>query len=375
MASSEKSIPVASGDNATSTTHAMPTAHAPEVNDDSDPDFDDLDGKSSLLLLSILTDIDVLDQFSANTPVTSQKAEPAPSVPAASGPGRPATKPDPPVPSGPQPDENEEEFIARLTSEMSTMLSSLGSDPSASLQSPEDVAKMGKELEEFTTKMEKEGIQPEDLLKAILGSEEGSKVAEMAHEAKSSKPESSTDKGSTTFEDTIRRTMSRLETSNTEATNATAKSATKSEEDMLAEMLKAMEAGGSDDDSGLSKMFLDMMQQLTHKDMLYEPMKELHVQYPAWLESNKTKLPSEEYERYKRQSVIVRDIVKKFEEPGFSDDDAQCREYVWEKMQSMQSEGAPPEELVKNPFPGTDFGGIPGMGGGGGGPEEGCPTQ
>lgn len=318
----------------------------------------------------ILINSDVLDQFSANTtkpqPITEPETIVAPKV----------SGPEPPIPTGPKPNESEDDFLARLTNEMSTMLSSLASDPSTQTQTPEDMAKMTKELEEFTSKMEKEGIQPEDLLKAILGEEEGSKLAEKAHEERKEKSIEPEKPGNTTFEDTIRKTMSRLETSNTEATNATTKSSTKSEEDMLAEMLKAMESGEGGDEGGLSQMFLEMMQQLTHKEMLYEPMKELHVQYPSWLESHKKKLSSGEYERYKRQSVIVGDIVNKFEEKGFSDDDPQCREYIWEKMQLMQGEGAPPEELVKNPFPGTELGGLPGIGGGtGDGPEEGCPTQ
>lgn len=310
----------------------------------------------------------MLDQFSANTTKPQPTTEPTSTVTPK------VTAPEPPIPSGPKPNESEDEFLARLTSEMSTMLSSLAADPTAQAQaqSPEDMARMAKELEEFTSKMEKDGIQPEDLLKAILGEEEGTKLAEKAHEERKEKSLEPEKSGSTTFEDTIRKTMSRLETSNTEATNATTKSSTKSEEDMLAEMLKAMEAGG-DEEGGLSQMFLEMMQQLTHKDMLYEPMKELHVQYPAWLESHKTKLSPGEYERYKRQSVIVNDIVNKFEEKGFSDDDPKSREYIWEKMQLMQGEGAPPEELVKNPFPGTELGGLPGTRGDG--PEEGCPTQ
>lgn len=249
--------------------------------------------------------------------------------------------------------------------------------------------KMGKELEEFTRHMEEQGVKPEDLLKAIMGEEEGTKVADVAHaererresEKETSRPRSShegksSNKANKSFEDTIRQTMSRLNESDSQAKTATQESANKSEEDMLAEMLKALDPGGSGGDEGISKMFLDMMHQLTHKSVLYEPMKELHDQYPEWLAKNKPpKLKQEDYERYQRQSEIVRDITNKFEEPGFKDEDEECRQYIWNKMQDMQSQGAPPEELVKNPFPGTDFGAIPGLGGGGDKEDEGCPTQ
>ncbi|EHY55652.1 Peroxisome chaperone and import receptor [Exophiala dermatitidis] len=385
---------------------------------DSDPDFDDLD--------------DVLDQFSAATAAQSSKpqslSQPSPS---SSGPGRPAAAattvgssstetalpPDIPIPTGPHANETEEEFMARLTAEMSSVMSKMSQDPAASAATPEDIAKMGKELEEFTYKMEAEGVKPEDLLKAILGEDTGARVGELAEaerererresESKSKQKPAPTTSSSTTkagaptianaegpssksqpaskpssFEDTIRRTMARMESSSAAAASATAQaSAPKSEEDMLAELLRALEsegggAGGEGGDAGdLSKMFLGMMEQLTNKDMLYEPMKELSAKYPEWLAQNRATLPKAEFERFSRQRVIVDEIVAKFEESSYSDASAQCREFVWEKMQAMQGEGAPPEDLIANPLPGM---GIPGLGSGEDAEkvlEEGCPTQ
>lgn len=338
----------------------------------------------------------MLDQFSANAP-THPPAQPSKTdpltAPAESGPGRPEEDvlklADQPLPEGPKPGESEDAFVNRLSAEMSKLFENIPNEAEANVQSPEGLAKMGKELEEFTRQMEEQGVKPEDLLKAILGEEEGTKIANVAtaerdrRESEKSpvRPSSSTaaqaTKANTSFEDTIRKTMSRLNDSDAQAKSASQQSASKSEEDMLAEMLKALDGGGGEGgNDGISKMFLDMMHQLTQKEMLYEPMKELHDQYPDWLAKNKPpKVPQEDYDRYLKQSEIVRDITNKYEEPNFSDEDEKCRQYIWDKMQEMQAQGAPPEELVKNPFPGTDFGGIPGLGGGGGTEEEGCPTQ
>ncbi|KIW82558.1 hypothetical protein Z517_05585 [Fonsecaea pedrosoi CBS 271.37] len=383
------------------TTASQPEASSqkpPEaaIDEDSDPDFDDLD--------------DVLDQFSAATSQQQSKSLSSEPAPSSSGPGRPSTEksalpPDLHIPSGPHASESDDEFMARLTAEMSDVMSKMSLDPAASAATPEDLSKMGRELEEFTQKMEAEGIKPEDLLKAILGEDVGGKVGDMAHaeatrrdseskaKSKSRSPEApggtaispsasastgsatTAKQGSSSFEDTIRKTMARMESSSAAATSATAKSSQqKSEEDMLAEMLRALEAeSGSQSDSELSKMFLGMMEQLTNKDMLYEPMKELSEKFPDYLQTNQPpKLAQAEHERFSRQHVIVRTIVAKFEEPGYSDDDPKCREFIWEKMQEMQSEGAPPDDLVANPLPG--MGGLLG-GDGGEGPEEGCPTQ
>jgi len=89
---------------------------------------------------------------------------------------------------------------------------------------------------------------------------------------------------------------------------------------------------------------------------------------------NRPKLAGDEFDRFSRQRVIVDAIVAKFEQPGYSDDDPACREFVWEKMQAMQAEGAPPEDLIANPFPGMG-GGLPGLDAAAEGLEEGCPTQ
>jgi peroxin-19 len=266
--------------------------------------------------------------------------------------------------------------MARLTSEMQSVMSKMSADPSASASSPEEIAKLGQELDDFTRKMEAEGIQPEDLLKAILGEEPGQKLTDDAKkevDQRDSQP-AGEPASKTKFEDTIRRTMERIGSSDTKATNATKESGS-SEEDMLADLLKAMQsgAGGEGEDGELSKMFLGMMEQLTNKEMLYEPMKELDNKYPEWLDKNKSKLPAVDFARYTNQQKIVKEIVGKFEEKGYNDNDSKCREYIWERMQRMQAEGSPPEDLIANPFPG--MGEIPDMGGGGEGDDVGCPTQ
>lgn len=68
--------------------------------------------------------------------------------------------------------------------------------------------------------------------------------------------------------------------------------------------------------------------------------------------------------------------MAKFEERGYSDEQAGCREFIWERMQRMQRMGSPPEDLVANPYP-SILGGLGGGGGGGDGKEDdaGCATQ
>ncbi|KAL9617746.1 MAG: hypothetical protein Q9160_007459 [Pyrenula sp. 1 TL-2023] len=336
----------------TSTSHSnAKNAPQPGADDDSDPDLEDLD--------------DILDEFSPSSSAATAAAKPQSKPnPSSSGPGRPP----------PQTTPSEADFLANLQSEMSSLLSSgklpiANSDtngkPDPTAEAAE-IANMGKELDDFTRQMERDGVKPEDLLKSILGEEAGSSSEPKLDKGIPAKEKPVSD----SFEETIKKTMDRLKTSDSSATSA-AQQSSSAEEDMLAALMKAMEQnpdGGGEGEGDLSKILADMMEQLTNKDMLYEPMKELDSKFDSWLQTNEKKISQEDLERYRTQRRIVREIVGKFEEPGYSDEKADCRSFIWEKMQIMQAAGSPPEELISNPWPGL-------MGEGGDNPLGGCPTQ
>lgn len=151
--------------------------------------------------------------------------------------------------------------------------------------------------------------------------------------AKPSQPASEGPSGAA-FQDTIRRTMERMQSSGDQATAAAAAGG---EDDFLAEMLKQLTAGefagGSEED--FSKMLMGMMEQLTNKEILYEPMKELHDKFPAWLAKNKDSVPADDLKRYMEQKTIVEEIVAKFNEPTYSDSNAKDREYIVDRMQRV----------------------------------------
>ncbi|KAK0739934.1 Pex19 protein family-domain-containing protein [Apiosordaria backusii] len=133
---------------------------------------------------------------------------------------------------------------------------------------------------------------------------------------------------------------------------ATAAAAAEGSDDFLAELLKQMQAGGGDaggvegSEEEFSKMLLGMMEQLTNKEILYEPMRELHDKFPGWLEKNRATTSAEDLKRYEEQQALVAEIVGKFEEEGYSDEKAADREYIVDRMQKMQASGQPPADLV-----------------------------
>ena len=142
-------------------------------------------------------------------------------------------------------------------------------------------------------------------------------------------------KAEKSFQDTIKKTMERMQSSSDTATSAAASS---SQDDMLAQMLASMESGGFGGEGGdedFSKILMGMMEQLTNKDILYEPMKELDDKFPKWMENNKDKVDKADLKRYEEQQTLVREIVGRFEKKGYSDSNAQDREYIVERMQKV----------------------------------------
>ena len=88
-----------------------------------------------------------------------------------------------------------------------------------------------------------------------------------------------------------------------------------------------------------------MMSQLTNKEILYEPMKELYDKFPAWLEENRSKTGKEDLARYEEQHAMVKQIVERFEKKGYSDDNEDDREYIVERMQKVSNAASTEDRL------------------------------
>ena len=147
------------------------------------------------------------------------------------------------------------------------------------------------------------------------------------------------------FQDTIRKTMERMQQSDTSATatSASGSGGGGSEEEMLMEMLKSLQGGssggegsGAGGEEDFNKMLMSMMTQLTNKEILYEPMKELHDKFPAWMDSHKDSEKAGDMERYREQQRLVGEIVGRFERKGYSDEDEGDREFIVERMQKVR---------------------------------------
>lgn len=248
----------------------------------------------------------MLDEF-ANTKLD---AKPAPQAPSSAAPQPPSSSSGP---DRPNPEEllvkDEDAFAQELQKEMEQLLG------------------QGDFQKQF-----------EDIMKEVGGIVgEGPPEGAAASSSSQGKPDAPPQKGEQTFQESIRKTMERMQESGDAASAA---AATSSQDDILAQMLKEMESGGfggEGSDEDFSKILMGMMEQLTNKDILYEPMKELHDKFPKWMEDNKAKTDEGDLKRYEEQQQLVKEITERFERPGYSDDNASDREYIVERMQKVRS--------------------------------------
>ena len=149
------------------------------------------------------------------------------------------------------------------------------------------------------------------------------------------------------FQETIRRTMERVQASGEKAETAVAD---EDPDDILAQMLKEMQNGGLDDattEEGFSKMLMSMMEQLTNKEILYEPMKELQDKFPSWMREHGSSVGETDLIRYREQERLVGEILGKFDEKGYSDSNPADREFIVERMQKA-SHSVPLMAPVRN---------------------------
>lgn len=229
----------------------------------------------------------------------------------------------------------EDEFARQLQAGMADLLGELDNNPDMQKEFEKLVQELGGQAAAAADQ-----ANPLEGLAAASGAAAGIKgrtVSDAGKDAGSSASKARPDD----FQEAIKRTMARMQESGDSATAASQSAA--SEDDLLAQMLKEMEKGGfgglgggdGEGNEDFSKMLMGMMEQLTNKEILYEPMKELDDKFPEWMEKNKATANPDDLKRYEEQQRLVKEIVTCFEKKEYRDDNAQDREYIVDRMQRV----------------------------------------
>ncbi|KAI1792262.1 Pex19-domain-containing protein [Ganoderma leucocontextum] len=334
---------------------------APRKTTVEDEDLDDLD--------------DVIEQFNAPPRPTSQPAPPSAS--SSKSPSAALSKDGPSPPAQPQAkladpfgmDGLDEDFARELTKGMESLFRDIATGAGL-----DGVPDMGTEAEGVTDEEQEKAFRaaweamlvegmngtmnPEDLAAPAGAGAGKAKATATGNVAASSSGSGPSGEPPQSFQENIKRAMDKLKESNQLADEAASKGGD-GLEDLISRISGDLDSTESEDD--LKGMLETMMSQLMSKDVLYEPLKELHDKFPGYLKDHASTLSAEDKTRYEAQSKIVAQIVATFEDSSFSDDDPQKSLKVVELMQEMQEHGSPPSEIMGPLPPGFDLGsdGLP----------------
>ena len=115
----------------------------------------------------------------------------------------------------------------------------------------------------------------------------------------------------------------------------------------FSKILEALSQPGEDGEGSLSKMLAQMMEDLMNKDVLYEPLKDMHSRFPAYLASPAAeKLDDDTRQAYVAQEATMGEIISVFESSNYSDSNPEKRKQVADLVSKLQEFGTPPQELL-----------------------------
>lgn len=178
------------------------------------------------------------------------------------------------------------------------------------------------------------------------------------------KPDAEKQMGGKNFDSVMKETMERLKKSGATVDEQILKDQDNSNpEDILSQLLTGLDDSGGEGDLNMSKLLVDMLDQLSSKEVLYEPIKNLHQNFPEYLEKNKGIISEEDHHNYTKQYGISSEIIAIFDASDYDDEDKEKREKINSLLEELQELGQPPNELVGDSadFPGFDnFGGLMG---------------
>lgn len=126
-------------------------------------------------------------------------------------------------------------------------------------------------------------------------------------------------------------------------------------DDILAQLLDQLVSDdGDNDDDGIGNdgnmmdnAILKMLDQMCTKDVLYQPMKEMQINFQEWLKKNGADdFSTEEWDRYMKQNQCINNIVKIYELPDYTNDKYVSQ--VTDLLDELESLGDTPEEVASN---------------------------
>ncbi|CAM1302410.1 PEX19 (predicted) [Pycnogonum litorale] len=110
-------------------------------------------------------------------------------------------------------------------------------------------------------------------------------------------------------------------------------------------------AGSTPSLPDIMPLMQNVMQNLLSKDLLYPPLKDVIDKYPDWIAENVGRLEESDRSRFDSQYELMKKICDEFETESVGDNEqakSERFERILNHMQTLQSFGHPPKELIGN---------------------------
>lgn len=104
--------------------------------------------------------------------------------------------------------------------------------------------------------------------------------------------------------------------------------------------------GNGTGEDGVDDAILAMLNQMSSKQVLYEPMKEMHSEFAKWLDTNASSTNDQDLKKYNSQFNIVATIVQVFEKPSYTDEGD--REEITNLLDQLEQLGDTPVSKAQN---------------------------
>lgn len=153
------------------------------------------------------------------------------------------------------------------------------------------------------------------------------------------------------FQEAISETVHRLKRSGSQV-DESIRNETKND-NMLETLMKSLSmepnanSGKEGDTDDINSLLTEMLDQLSSKSVLYEPLNDLYLKFGPWLQDPAKKLDPE-YSKYQKQYGLVKALVLRFQQQTYNDNNAGDKKFINDNLESLQELGLPPKELMND---------------------------
>ncbi|KAG7805760.1 hypothetical protein KL921_005292 [Ogataea angusta] len=162
------------------------------------------------------------------------------------------------------------------------------------------------------------------------------------------------------FQDVISETINRLKESGEQVDQSIKEE--DGNDELITSLLKSLDLNldlkGLDGQKGgvedVGNLLVEMLDRLSSKNVLYEPLNDLCQKFPTWLD-NPENQQDENYAKYQQQYAVIKQIISTFDLPDH--EDKKNRDIINTKLEELQELGMPPKELLNDDLKFLNFAG------------------